>query len=165
MCKSNENLFRKCSFFQTLTSLEQEFDHVVPNTKLTSIQTVSDVVTFFLTPVADGTALEDLSRLNLPKNLHIQMEPLRFDPENDTYFDGKTAFPGNPTIVSSLKYSRYYSGHSGQSRDTVSRTNYEEELSLEEDRFKFKKKRLPSEGVTERKPNKKGAAIRKLPVI
>ena len=151
--------------FQTLTRLEQEFDHVVPNTKLTSISNVSDVVSFFLTPVADGTPLEDLSRLNLPKNLHIQMEPLRFNPETDTFFDGKTAFPGRPNIVSSLKYSRVYSGHSGESRDTVGRTNYEEELALEEDRRKYRKHRLPSEGVTEKKPLKKNVGQSKITVI
>jgi large subunit ribosomal protein L50 len=85
-----------------------EFDHPLPNTDLTNIKTVADVVVVFSTPVRDSTKYEDLTKLDLPPNLHVQLEPLRFDPETDTMFGGVTAFPGRKTVVSSLKFRRKY---------------------------------------------------------
>ncbi|XP_059163207.1 large ribosomal subunit protein mL50-like [Physella acuta] len=111
--------------FKLLTKLMTEFDHSIPHADLSTMNTVQDVVQFFATPVRDTSSYEDMAKLNLPKNLHIQLEPVRFDPETDTFFDGKTAFPGRPTIVTSLKYSRKYKGNSGQSRNSRSLTNYE----------------------------------------
>ena len=72
------------------------------------MKTVRDAVQYFSTDVRQTHALEDLSKLNLPPNLHIQMEPIRFDPETDTLFGGRTAFPGRDTYVTSIKYRRKY---------------------------------------------------------
>lgn len=85
-----------------------EFDHYVPNTDLNKINTVGDAVAFFSAPVRDSSSYEDITKLDLPPNLHIQLEPLRFDPETDTMYGGKTAFPGRPSKVISLKYQRKY---------------------------------------------------------
>ena len=85
-----------------------EFDHYIPNTALTSMETAGDAAAFFSTPVHDSSVYEDLSTLDLPPNLHIQQEPVRFDPETDTMFGGVSAFPGRPTVVTSLKYRRKY---------------------------------------------------------
>ena len=131
---------------QVLTRLMDELDHPIPNTELSTMDTLADVVTFFSTPVVDRSAYEDLSKLNLPKNLHIQMEPVRFHPETDTFFDGVTAFPDRPTVVSSLKYRRKFKGHSGESRNQRSITEFERQKELEADRARLRMKRLPSEG-------------------
>ncbi|XP_005091575.1 39S ribosomal protein L50, mitochondrial [Aplysia californica] len=138
--------------FKLLTSLMQEFDHSIPNTELTAMSTLSDVITFFSTPVRDRSSYEDMSTLNLPKNLHIQLEPLRFSADSDTFFDGKTAFPDRPTVVSSLKYSRKFKGNEGESRNQPSLTNFEKEKMLQEDREIRRRDILPSEG-RKRRPN------------
>ena len=93
---------------QFLSRVMSEFDHFVPSADLSTIQSVGDVVVFFSTPVRDTSSYEDISKLDLPPNLHIQLEPLRFDPETDTMFGGVSAFPDRPTIVSSLKFRRKY---------------------------------------------------------
>ena len=58
----------------------------------------------------DTSPIEDLASLqkDLPKNLHITTEYIRFDPEKDTFFNGKDAFPERDTIVPSLWYSKKY---------------------------------------------------------
>ncbi|GFO15121.1 39S ribosomal protein l50, mitochondrial [Plakobranchus ocellatus] len=129
-----------------LTRLMEEFDHPIPNTELSTMNTISDAMNFFSTPVIDHSAYEDLSKLDLPKNLHIQMEPVRFDPETDTFFDGQSAFPGRPTVVSSLKYRRKYRGNSGESRNQRSITEFERQRELEADRERLGWRRIPSEG-------------------
>ena len=111
---------------QLLTRLMVEFDHVIPNTTLTELRTLDDVISFFSTPVKDGSSLEDLAKLSLPPNLHIQTEALRFQSHSDTFFQGYTAFPDRPTVVSSLKYRRKYAGNQGQSRNQKSLTRFEE---------------------------------------
>ena len=75
---------------------------------MSSMRTVQDAVQFFQTEVRDTTPVEDMSRLDLPKNLHIQLEYDRFDPETDTLFGGRTAFPGHDTMVTSIKHQRKY---------------------------------------------------------
>jgi len=77
---------------------------------MTDMMSVGDAVQYFETEVRATSAYEDLaSRKDLPPNLSIQLEPIRFDPETDTMFGGRTAFPGRDTIVSSIKYRRKYS--------------------------------------------------------
>ncbi|CAG5117710.1 unnamed protein product, partial [Candidula unifasciata] len=119
--------------FKVLTKLMMEFDHGVPNNELSHMNTIQDAVNFFSTPVHDRSSFEGMAKLNLPKNLHIQFEPVRFDPDTDTFFDGKTAFPGRPTVVTSLKYCRKYKGNSGQSRNERSVTEFELQQQLEQD--------------------------------
>ena len=96
--------------FQILTTLEQEFQHSVPNTVLHSAQTLEDVVEFFSTEVRTSSPLEDLASLDLPPNLSIQTEYTRFNPNNpdDPLTGGRTAFPGSNTYVTSIKYKRKY---------------------------------------------------------
>ncbi len=75
---------------------------------MSAMKTVQDAVDFFQTEVTETTRYEDLGKQDLPKNLHIQWEPLRFNPETDTMFEGRTAYPGSDSIVTSIKYSRKY---------------------------------------------------------
>lgn len=100
--------------FQFLTKCIDEFDHNIPNSDLNDMTSISDIVHFFQTTVHDTSSYEDLSKLDLPKNLHVQLEAIRFDPETDTFFDGITAFPKRPTIVSSIKYRHKYKGNDGE---------------------------------------------------
>ena len=93
-------------WFQVASSAVTEFNHDIASYKLSDMNTVEDVLTYFSTPVLQTTAYEDLSKLDLPKNLHIIQDYDRFNPETD--FDGKTAFPNSDTIVSSIKYKRKY---------------------------------------------------------
>lgn len=95
---------------QLLTKLIREFDHDVPGVLLTQMMHVGDAVHYFETEVSGTSALEDIAnRRDLPPNLSIQLEPMRYDPETDTMFGGRTAFPGRDTIVPSLKFRRKYS--------------------------------------------------------
>ncbi|XP_046353789.2 39S ribosomal protein L50, mitochondrial-like isoform X1 [Haliotis rufescens] len=94
--------------FKLLTRLMRDLDHTVPNLALDGMATMDDVLAYFSTPVRNTAAYNDLAKLDLPKNLHIQLEPLRFDKDTDTMFGGKTAFPHRPTIVSSLRYKHKY---------------------------------------------------------
>merc|ERR1711879_537467 len=77
--------------FNILTALMEEFDHSIPNTELNVMNTLSDAVAFFSIPVSHKSPYDDMAEnVNKPKNLHIQLDPLRFDPETDTFFDGQT---------------------------------------------------------------------------
>ena len=72
------------------------------------MKTVEDVLTHFLTEIKQKAALDDMKDLDLPRNMHIQYDYVRFDPENDTLFGGRSAFPCRDTIVTSLKFRRKY---------------------------------------------------------
>jgi len=98
-------------FPQFLTKAIGEFDHSVPNSVMSDLKSVGDAINFFSTEVRATSTYQDLcARKDLPQNLSIQSEYLRFSPETDTMFGGKTAFPGRDTHVSSIKYRRKYSG-------------------------------------------------------
>lgn len=52
-----------------------------------------------------------LKEMELPENLHIQYEYVRFNAETDTKFNGQTAFPKSSTLVTGLKYREKYAGN------------------------------------------------------
>lgn len=57
----------------------------------------------------DTSSLEDLAQAeDLPPNLSINLEYNRFEPEKDTFFGGKDAFPNRDTLTPSLWYSKKY---------------------------------------------------------
>lgn len=103
--------------FKILSAAIDYFDHDIPNCVLSQdINCIDDLVEYYETEVAETSAYEDLHAKNpenLPPNLHIQLEALRFNPETDNFFAGKTAFPGRDTIVTSIKYKRKYEGTVG----------------------------------------------------
>ncbi|XP_052800307.1 39S ribosomal protein L50, mitochondrial-like [Mya arenaria] len=103
--------------FDFVTKLISDLDHDVPNMTLHEMKTVGDVVTYFQTEVRNSSSLDDLNKLNLPKNLHMNLEYIRFHPETDKIYDGYTAFPGRATKVTSLKYKRKYIGYDGGDPD------------------------------------------------
>ncbi|SPP76224.1 39S ribosomal protein L50, mitochondrial [Drosophila guanche] len=103
-----DNLSEKFAF---LSACFQELQHGVPNSQVHELITVADVIAFYQTPVDTISPLDALKRTDLPENLHIQYEYLRFNPDTDTKFNGKTAFPKSSTLVTGLKYRGKYQGH------------------------------------------------------
>ncbi|KMY98039.1 39S ribosomal protein L50, mitochondrial [Drosophila simulans] len=97
--------------FEFLNACFQELQHGVPNSQVHELRTVSDVIAFYQTSVDTTVPFDALKRIELPENLHIQYEYVRFHPETDTKFDGKTAFPRSSTLVTGLKYRGKYEGH------------------------------------------------------
>ena len=150
-----------------------ELDHPIPNSRLSGLSSLSDVVSFFSTPVRDRSTYDDMAKHNLPKNLHIQLEPLRFDAETDTFFDGKTAFFDSPTVVSDIKYRRKYKGNQGESRNATTLTNWEKQKLIEEERVRstvydkqvFLGKVLPLEGHKRIKNYKSGGPETEVPIL
>ena len=108
VCRKSSDIHLYC-VCQFLTKLMTEFNHNIPNSAMSDMKVAADAVLFFSTAVSESTTLEDLSaRRVLPPNLHIQTDYLRFNPDTDTMFSGKTAFPGRDTYVTSIKYRRKY---------------------------------------------------------
>ena len=98
---------------QFVTKLMSDLNHEVSSMGLHEMRTVGDVVRYFQTPVKNSSNFDELSKLNLPKNLHLNLEYIRFHPETDKIHGGYTAFPGRATKVTSLKYRRKYIGYDG----------------------------------------------------
>ncbi|XP_048764253.2 uncharacterized protein LOC125672166 isoform X2 [Ostrea edulis] len=94
--------------FTVLTRMMKEFDHYIPNTELHDMKTIDQAVEFFKKEVRDTTCLEDLTKLDLPKNLHINTEYIRYNRDEDSLWPGKDAFPGRQTRVFSTKFSKKY---------------------------------------------------------
>jgi len=98
--------------FEFLSKCADLTNHWVPNSQLGHLKTVEDVVEFYCTPVKTTTPYDDLVRsTDLPPNLHVQENPLRFHPDTDTLFGGVTAFPGSSTIVTDLAAKKKYKGY------------------------------------------------------
>ncbi|XP_055627622.1 39S ribosomal protein L50, mitochondrial [Toxorhynchites rutilus septentrionalis] len=100
--------------FEFLAACYNAFKHSVPNSRLHEINTMDDTIDFYQTPVSTTLPLESLKPVELPENLHIQHEYIRFHPETDTMFGGKSAFPKSSTIVTGLKYKDKYRGHAAK---------------------------------------------------
>ncbi|XP_017063409.1 39S ribosomal protein L50, mitochondrial [Drosophila eugracilis] len=107
----NDELGNLSEKFKFLNACFQELQHGVPNSQVHELRTISDVIAFYETPVDTTVPYDALKRVELPENLHIQYEYLRFNPETDTKFGGKTAFPKSSTLVTGLKYRSKYEGH------------------------------------------------------
>ncbi|XP_053207331.1 uncharacterized protein LOC128391462 [Panonychus citri] len=97
-----DDLFLK---FKFINDCDKQLDHEVPSPDLHLMKTVGDVVEFYKTPIRGLTTYDDLSRRQneLPANLHIINQYIRFDPENDTFFKGKDAFPKHPMVVEGIR--------------------------------------------------------------
>ncbi|XP_001850009.2 uncharacterized protein LOC6040644 [Culex quinquefasciatus] len=108
---SNKKFADNQQKFDFLAACFTTFKHSVPNSCLHDIECVEDALAFYQTPVSTITPLESLKSVDLPENLHIQHEYVRFHPETDTMFGGKSAFPKSSTVVTGLKYKDKYRGH------------------------------------------------------
>ncbi|KAH0561465.1 uncharacterized protein LOC123266188 [Cotesia glomerata] len=94
--------------FKLFSACANEFKCPIPNSVMFTIRTIGDLRNFYHTPINTTLPLEATKDLKLPPNLHIQYEYNRFNPETDTKFGGKTAFPKSSTLVTGLKYKKKY---------------------------------------------------------
>ncbi|XP_014370943.2 39S ribosomal protein L50, mitochondrial [Papilio machaon] len=100
--------------FNVLKTCFEETGHGVPNSLLHTIENVDNLQEFYETPVEVLTPFDALKKMDLPKNLHIQEDYVRFHPDKDTLFNGQSAFPKSSTIVSGLKTRRKYEGYTAK---------------------------------------------------
>lgn len=70
----------------------------------------ADVISFYQTPVDTILPLDALKTADLPENIHIEHNYVRFHPDTDTKFGGQTAFPKSSTIISGLRCKKKYKG-------------------------------------------------------
>ena len=91
-----------------MTACIKHFEHDVSAFELTDMRTLHDVVTYFETPVRVTSPLEEMSKVKLPPNLNIQMEPIRYDKDRDNLFGGVSALTGMDSHVMSIKYGRKF---------------------------------------------------------
>ena len=86
-----------------------EFQHPISSSILHELEDIRSVKEYFESAVEPEDKLvamvEDKSKL--PPNLVVQVEPIRFDPENKSLFP-TTAYPGRSTIVSGIEESKKY---------------------------------------------------------
>lgn len=87
----------------------ETFKKDIPNSAMHHMEKMSDVVEYFKTEKRDTTVYEDMAKLDLPKNLHIQLEPIRFADDPSRY--ERSAFPQTDTIVTSLKFRKKYKSY------------------------------------------------------
>lgn len=78
---------------------------------LQSFLFTGDVIKFYETSVNTTVPYDALKQMQLPENLHIQYDYVRFNSETDTKFNGQTAFPKSSTLVTGLKYRGKYQGN------------------------------------------------------
>ncbi|XP_034943512.1 uncharacterized protein mRpL50 [Chelonus insularis] len=102
-----DDLQKRFEFFNICA---KEFNYAIPNSILYEIQTISDVEKFYKTPINTNSPMNEITKIELPQNLHILENYHRFHPDTDTKFGGKTAFPKSSTIVTSIKYKKKYPG-------------------------------------------------------
>ncbi|KAA3679530.1 large subunit ribosomal protein L50 [Paragonimus westermani] len=97
--------------FKLFTACAREFQHPVLNSYIHELTDVSALIQYYQTPVASPDALSRLCEQadQLPSNLSIATKPIRFNP-NDTTFFKRTAYPGRSTIVSGLGTAKKYRG-------------------------------------------------------
>ncbi|XP_065213026.1 uncharacterized protein mRpL50 [Planococcus citri] len=101
--------------YKLLVKCSDTFGHSVPNSNLYKMKTLGDVFEFYHTPCTNVTPYENLKDMDLPPNLHIIQDYMRFHPDTDTMFGGVTAFPKSSTMVTGLNYKKKYKGHTQES--------------------------------------------------
>lgn len=94
---------------ELLNAIGEALQHYVPNSMLHDMNTLDKVLHFYsveITKESSYDRLESMSKKGeLPPNLHIQLEPVRFDPKaaeedgNEQDVARITAFPRSSTIL------------------------------------------------------------------
>lgn len=102
-------LSNSLSKYQLLTRCMKECSHTISNMALNDLKTLEDVYQYFSTPVKDTNVLEDLQQsADLPPNVHIQLDAVRYTPETSAFFNNLDAFPNRSTKVLDLWYKKKY---------------------------------------------------------
>ncbi|XP_022188152.2 uncharacterized protein LOC111046819 [Nilaparvata lugens] len=102
--------------YTLFTECFNEFKHGIPNSLLFKIVTLDDLRAFYETPV-DTTAPYDAlkKRTDLPENLYLQPDYVRFHPDTDVMFKGKSVFAKSSTLVTGLRTRKKYKGYTTKS--------------------------------------------------
>ncbi|VDD79946.1 unnamed protein product [Mesocestoides corti] len=95
-----------------LKACMQEFNHAIPSNVLHELDDVDSVRKYFSVNVEPEDKLvamldDHFAANSLPSNLVIQVDSIRCDPEDKSFFS-TTPFPGRSTIVSGLSSSKKY---------------------------------------------------------
>ncbi|GFT77588.1 39S ribosomal protein L50 [Nephila pilipes] len=87
--------------YKVLTKCIETFKKSIPNSSLHKMKNVEDLLAFYNTPIEGHLPYDALVRKSelLPPNLHIMSDTKPFNPTNDTFFDGVTAYPGRKRII------------------------------------------------------------------
>lgn len=95
--------------FYLLDACFKVIGHSVPNSLLCKITTPREIIEFYKTPVSTTTPYDELrNRTDLPPNLFIQPDYIRYDPDSDPFPGKATAFPRSSTLVTGLKSKKRY---------------------------------------------------------
>lgn len=112
------NLNNPLNKYNLLTRCMKECSHTISNVTLNDLKNLEDVYQYFSTPVKDTNVLEDLQQSpDLPKNVHIQLDAVRFTPETSSFFNELDAFPKRSTKVIDLWYKKKYSSYPKNEED------------------------------------------------
>ena len=104
--------------YNLLTRCMKECSHTMSNMSLNDIKTLEDVYQYFSTPVKDTNVLEEIQQSpELPQNVHIQLDAVRFTPETSSFFNGLDAFPQRSTKVIDLQYKKKYASYPKNEED------------------------------------------------
>lgn len=104
--------------YHLLTRCMKECSHTISNMTLNDMKTLDEVYQYFSTPVKDTNPLEDLQQSkDLPANVHIQLDAVRFTPETSGFFNGLDAFPKRSTKVVDLWYKKKYPSYPKNEED------------------------------------------------
>lgn len=66
--------------YALFVACSEQLQHSIPNSLLHTIETTGDIEKFYETPVETVTPLDKLQNMDLPQNLHVQYEYVRFHP-------------------------------------------------------------------------------------
>lgn len=104
--------------YNLLTRCMKEFSHTISNMTLNDLKTLEDVYQYFSTPIQDTNVLENLQQSSdLPKNIHIQLDAVRYTPETNGFFNELDAFPKRSTKVIDLWYKKKYPSYPKNEED------------------------------------------------
>lgn len=97
--------------FHLLNICFKKIGYSIPNSLLCHVTTPKEVLEFYKTPRSTTTPYDELrNRNDLPPNLYLQPDHLRYNPDKDPFkfSEGDTTFPFSSTLVTGLKSRQKY---------------------------------------------------------
>lgn len=103
-------MFFFLSTYQFLNECGKQFDHEVPSPALHEMKKIGHVVHFYGQPVRGISKFDELvkNQDQLPPNLTVISNYLRFNPETDKFFGGKDAYPKSPMMTYGVRAKQKY---------------------------------------------------------
>jgi len=108
--QSNPDMSQATIKFAVLAECQKVFRYAVPNSKLHEVVSPDHLIAFYSHAVDARTPLEQMKTMKLPPNLTVMQKYTRFHPETDTMFGGVTAFTGESSIVTGIRFRKKYRG-------------------------------------------------------